>query len=214
MSCRIGRGARFSTLKYIYIAIIRSKLDYGCTVYGSAAKSVLTELDVVQARALRICLGAIRTSPVCALQVEAGEMPLWIRRKQLVANYWINLRGHGENHPTKKVLQNCWEKERRKKESFGWTGDLIAKEMDIYDKEFASTVVWTNKPIWTMENTKVDIELLIIKGSSGITDIVSEYYRYMDNMYKDSIQIFTDGSNIYKQRQRDLLYISLDIMWE
>lgn len=28
--------------------------------------------------------------------------------------------------------------------------------MDIYDKEFASTVVWTNKPIWTMENTKVD----------------------------------------------------------
>ncbi len=69
------------------------------------------------------------------------------------------------------MLQNCWEKER-KKESFGWTGDLIAKEMDIYDTEFASTVVLTNKPIWTMENTKVDIELLIIKGSSGITDIV------------------------------------------
>ncbi len=45
-----------------------------------------------------------------------------------------------------------------------------------------------------MKNTKVDIELLIIKGSSGITDIVSEYYRYMDNMYKDSIQICTDGS--------------------
>ncbi len=216
MRCLAGLewGACFSALKYIYIALIRSKLDYGCTVYGSAAKSVLTELDVVQARALRICLGAIRTSPVCALQVEAGEMPLWIRRKQLVANYWINLRGHGENHPTKKVLQNCWEKERRKKESFGWTGDLIAKEMDIYDKEFASTVVWTNKPIWTMENTKVDIELLIIKGSSGITDIVSEYYRYMDNMYKDSIQILQMDQRIYKQRQRDLLYISLDIMWE
>ncbi len=84
MRCLAGLewGARFSALKYIYI-LIRSKLDYGCTVYGSAAKSVLTELDVVQARALRICLGAIRTSPVCALQVEAGEMPLWIRRKQL-----------------------------------------------------------------------------------------------------------------------------------
>ncbi len=77
---------------------------------------------------------------------------------------------------------------------------FIAKEMDIYDKEFASTVVWTNKPIWTMENTKVDIELLIIKGSSGITDIVSEYYRYMDNMYKDSIQIFTDGSKDLQNR--------------
>ncbi len=69
-------------------------------LYRSAAKSVLTELDVVQARALRICLGAIRTPPVCVLQVETGEMPLWIRREQLVANYWINLRGHVENHPT------------------------------------------------------------------------------------------------------------------
>lgn len=79
MRCLAGLewGACFSALKYIYIALIRSKLDYGCTVYGSAAKSVLTELDVVQARALRICLGAIRTSPVCALQVEAGEMPLY-----------------------------------------------------------------------------------------------------------------------------------------
>ncbi len=176
---------------------------------------MLTELDVVQARALRICLGAIRTSPVCALQVEAGEMPLWIRRKQLVANYWINLRGHGENHPTKKVLQNCWEKERRKKESFGWTGDLIAKEMDIYDKEFASTVVWTNKPIWTMENTKVDIELLIIKGSSGITDIVNEYYIYIWTICtKIVFKLLQMDQRIYKQRQRDLLYISLDIMWE
>lgn len=196
MRCLAGLdwGASFSALKYIYIALIRSKLDYGCIVYGSAAKSVLTELDVVQTQALRICLGAIRTSPVCSLQVEAGEMPLWLRRKHLVANYWIHLRGHGDNHPTKKVLQNCWEKERRKKESFGWTGDVIAKEMGVYEKEFASTVVWTNKPIWTMENTKVDIELLIIKGCSRSTDIVSEYYRYMDNMYKDSIQIFTDGS--------------------
>ncbi len=45
-------------------------------LYRSAAKSVLTELDGVQARALRICLGAIRTPPVCVLQGETGEMPL------------------------------------------------------------------------------------------------------------------------------------------
>ncbi len=27
----------------------------------------------------------------------------------------VNLRGHGENHPTKKVLQNCCEKEEKGK---------------------------------------------------------------------------------------------------
>ena len=42
-------------------------------MYGSAAKSMLASLDT-QAQALRLWLGAVRTSPVCALQVEAGEM--------------------------------------------------------------------------------------------------------------------------------------------
>ena len=42
----------------------------------------------------------MKTAPVCSLQVEAGEMPLWLRRKQLIANYWTNLKGHSEDHPT------------------------------------------------------------------------------------------------------------------
>ena len=102
-------------------------------------QKLLAGLDVIQARALRICLGAVRTSPVCALQVEAGEMPLWISRKQLVAKYWINLRGQEDNHPTKKVLQACWEKERTQKGSIGWTGDQMAKEMGVSHIEFGKT---------------------------------------------------------------------------
>ncbi|ROL42276.1 hypothetical protein DPX16_18198 [Anabarilius grahami] len=97
--------------------------------------------------------------------------------------------------PAKEGMGKTIQRKRCYKiENFGWTGDLIAKEMDIYDKEFASTVVWFNNPIWTIESTKVDMEFLIIKGNSGNTDIVSEYYRYMDNMHKDSPHIFTDGS--------------------
>ena len=54
MRCLAGLewGADFASLKYIYIALIRTRLDYGSVVYGSAAKSVLTELDILQARAL------------------------------------------------------------------------------------------------------------------------------------------------------------------
>jgi len=121
-------------------------------------------------------------------------MPLWLRRKQLSANYWINLRGHEDSHPTKKVLQKCWEKERRKKESFGWTGDLIAKEMEVYNKRFANTVLRPVKPIWTLEVLNVDLEFLLIKGSNRNIDIINEHYKYKNNKYKDSFQIFTDGS--------------------
>jgi hypothetical protein len=41
---------------------------------------------------MRICLGAFRTSPIASLHVEAGEMPLNLRREKLTIQYvLINL---------------------------------------------------------------------------------------------------------------------------
>lgn len=58
-------GASVSALKYLCIALIRSKLDYGSVAYGSAAKTALAELDIVQACALRICLGRLNFPSMC-----------------------------------------------------------------------------------------------------------------------------------------------------
>ena len=70
------RGADSATLLKISRLHIRSKLDFGCAVYGSARPSVLESLDRVQNATLRSCLGAFRTSPIPSLHVEAGELPL------------------------------------------------------------------------------------------------------------------------------------------
>ena len=109
MRCLTGRewGASSSSLKIIYVSLIRSVLDYGSIVYGSAAKSLLSKLDVIQTQ--RVCSGAFKSLPITALQVDLGEMPLSLRRKQLMANYWVNLKGHNDSHPTKGVLEECWE---------------------------------------------------------------------------------------------------------
>lgn len=53
-------GASTQSLYRIYVALIRSVLDYGSVVYGSAAKSNLITLEVIQAQALRICSGAFK----------------------------------------------------------------------------------------------------------------------------------------------------------
>jgi len=42
-------------------------------------------------------------------------MPLWFRRKQLIANYWVNLKGHRDEHPAKRVLEMCWERGKEEK---------------------------------------------------------------------------------------------------
>ena len=54
MRCLTGVewGADTASLRCIYVALIRSRLDYGSVAYGSAAKSVLAGLDRIQTQGL------------------------------------------------------------------------------------------------------------------------------------------------------------------
>ena len=56
-------GADRKVLLNLYRTIIRSKLDYGSIIYGSARKSYLEMLDPIHHQGLRLALGAFRTSP-------------------------------------------------------------------------------------------------------------------------------------------------------
>ncbi|GFO50607.1 RNA-directed DNA polymerase from mobile element jockey [Plakobranchus ocellatus] len=51
-----------ATLLKLYRTLIRSKLDYGSVLYGSAEKHVLRALDPIHHQGLRIALGAFRTN--------------------------------------------------------------------------------------------------------------------------------------------------------
>ena len=47
-------GADQTTLLKLYSSLVRSKLDYGCLVYGSASKTALAKLDPVFNQGLRL----------------------------------------------------------------------------------------------------------------------------------------------------------------
>ena len=66
-------GADRTTLFKLYRSLVRSKLDYGCIIYGSARKSYIQMLDPIHNQRLRLALGAFRTSLVVSLYVEADE---------------------------------------------------------------------------------------------------------------------------------------------
>jgi ribonuclease HI len=90
-------GADCATLLRLYRALVRSKLDYGCIVYGSARDSYIEPLDRIQNLALRVCLGAFRTTPVPSLHVEAHETPLSLRRDKLALQYILKLKSNPKN---------------------------------------------------------------------------------------------------------------------
>ncbi|GFU13065.1 uncharacterized protein TNCV_1444991 [Trichonephila clavipes] len=80
-------GADRISLLRVYQALILSRLDYGCVVYGSARASVLKRLDTIHHSALKIFSGAFRTSPVTSLYVVCHLPPLEPRRRQSSANF-------------------------------------------------------------------------------------------------------------------------------
>ena len=99
-SCAVSAAqivALIRNLSHIYQALIRSILHYGWKAYHSASSSILSQLDRVQSYALRICCGAMKCSPVSALQVECGEMPLDLRRESFQLKYAINIEAIKDN---------------------------------------------------------------------------------------------------------------------
>ena len=69
-------GADRKVLLHLYRTVVRSKLDYGSIVYGSARESYLKTLDTIHHQGIRLALGAFRTSPADSLLVEANEPSL------------------------------------------------------------------------------------------------------------------------------------------
>ena len=76
----------------LYRATVREKLDYGCQAYPSAPGYLLDWLNSVHNAAIRIRTGAFHSSPIPSLLVDAGEMSLENRRRQLCIRYYLRVR--------------------------------------------------------------------------------------------------------------------------
>ncbi|XP_013879364.1 uncharacterized protein LOC106528677, partial [Austrofundulus limnaeus] len=195
MRCLAGKewGADRTALKKIYTAMIRSNIDYGSIIYASAAKTHLEKLDNIQHQALRICTGAIRTTPTAALKVEMGEPSLELRRTQLAINYWINLKGNNPDHPTLDIIKPCWEKEKKKNRSFGWVIEKKVEEIQLLNISISPVVPLPTIPPWILPNAKVDFTIMKKKNDKGFNCNSYTVQKYIDQYYS-YVQIYTDAS--------------------
>ena len=102
-------GADRNVLLRLYRSLIRSKLDYGCIVYGSARKSYLQMLDTIHHQGLRLALGAFRTSPVESILAEANEPSLYLRREKLALNFICQVKSN-PNNPANDAIEPKYER--------------------------------------------------------------------------------------------------------
>jgi len=82
-------GGDPTILVLFYKAFIRSIMEYGANLFANAADTHLVLLERVQNHAIRMAIGATKTTPIPALQCEANVPPLTIRRFKLTYQYVV-----------------------------------------------------------------------------------------------------------------------------
>ena len=72
-------GGDRKTLKKLYSAVCRTKIDYGCQLYNTVSAGKTKKLDSTHREGIRIYTDVFRTSPIEALHEETNYLPLELR---------------------------------------------------------------------------------------------------------------------------------------
>ena len=192
-------GADRTVLLQLYRSLIRTKLDYGYIVYGSARKSYLMMLDTVHHHGLRLALGAFRTSPVESLFVEAEEPSLYLRREKLALQYAIRLAAYPSN-PTFKVtfaphisqdLIDLYDNKPNAIRSFGLRIAPLLTSANI-NKEQIETHSVSEIPSWCIRKPIIDLSLHSEKKSESNPHLLKQNFHELQSYYSDHEHIYTD----------------------
>ncbi|XP_068216669.1 uncharacterized protein [Palaemon carinicauda] len=99
-------GGNHQSLFIFYKSFLRSKMDYGDIVYGSASKTLLSRLDVIQSTALRLISGAFRSSPILLLHCEVNCLPLSYWRQFRLMVWYTKICNSSLDHPLFQCLSH------------------------------------------------------------------------------------------------------------
>ena len=189
-------GSDSKTLLKLFRSLVRSKLDYGCIVYGSASKTELEKLNIIHRNGIRLSLGAFKSSPKEALYAEANEPPLEIRRKELAMRYALKIKSNPEN-PTYESLFHLPYKDLYEKKTFKSPGEYIRKlfaEADISTHKIHHKSV-PDTPIWLSNPVEVNFDLSIHDKSSTNPELFkSKFLSDILPQYRGFHTFYTDGS--------------------
>ena len=95
------RDLSFQVFKKLYIACITSVADYEVPVWWKNQQFLLDKFEKLQNSALRKILGAFKTFPIAAMEIEAGIASVSVRFEKLCKNYALRILQMQNSHPVK-----------------------------------------------------------------------------------------------------------------
>lgn len=187
-------GANETVLLSVYRALVRSKLDYGCTVYGTARQSVLKRLDMIQHCSLRLILGAHRTSPRMSLYRESGEIPLDLRRRQIMAAFAIKIAAQPNNPNYETLIAQPQHRESFTQHPRSPVPYYMNIQHHLTDQEVSSvTPIETGMTPWKTI-LRIDTSLTTYRERGTPPSSIAAYFRRTLNSHPHEVEVYTDAS--------------------
>lgn len=193
-------GADKSILLNTYKAIVRAKLDYGAIIYDSASGNILKSLNSVQATALRLVIGAFRSSINESVLAEAGEPSLGLRRYGLTLKYLATSSTSTDLHTQYRDSQyddrpNIPQPIQLRSKSYAYPLDIQVPQIRAPKKN--------PFPPWCPPVVSIDLELF--NRTNGKTNTPKKTYQDLYNKilldkYKYQAKAYTDDSALTTER--------------
>jgi len=190
------------TLIHLYRSLIRSKLDYGCVVYGSARGSYLRMLDAIQNLGLCLCLSAYRTSPSSSLSVLANEPPLYVCRKRLSMQYSPKLSSTAQNQAYNGVFASkfkfAFDHKPNQIPTLGIRVQPDLHAIGFKQKDTVQSFI-SATPLWLLDHPRVNFDLHYLHKEDIPPEIYRSRFHELSSQYDGFNQLYTDGSKIGDQ---------------
>lgn len=189
--------------KLLYNAIIRSHLDYGSFLLDLGNKAALDKLSKIQSKCLRIILGAMKSSPINAMQVECDEPPLHLRRQFLSDRFLFKL-VQNSDHPLIPAIKSLLNLYR----SQGYTPEnklpCIIRSYIKFLNLTSPVAQYSINPLFSTNYGALTFQPKIILNFGVDKQTVEPSKVFQETIHKhwyDWLHIFTDASKLTKDSE-------------
>ena len=110
------KGLSIQAMRQLYIACITSIADYGIPIWWNKQKELLSRFQQLQNSMLRKILGAFKTSPIAAMEIEASVIPVNIRFEKACKSYAFRAIQMNINHPIQMRTTNSFPPQKNRME--------------------------------------------------------------------------------------------------
>lgn len=179
-------GCSRQMLRRVYVAYIRSKMEYGSVLYINVKPSLLKKLNLIQNEAMRCILGARKTSPILSLQAESVLPPLEIRFHHIFMKWYVRISSIPH-------LGEIMEFSNNENGSLYFMGMRCLSERFLFSRNrILTTSLISNIYPWVDLNERISLELPTMTTMREISNGI--FQEFLQENYPQHFELYTDGS--------------------